>query len=134
MIWYNTSKALSWTRNGFNYIHCTYYELKKNRPRIRSFEEVVLDFKGNVRAQTQPETVLRDGFYDKHYANWNRMWHGKIHIVDIFSYGRNNKLSIPLFQNYTRLCISSGYMMFAPCTLNHKLTFRNLMPFCKQSS
>ena len=48
-----------------------------------SFEEVVLDSKGNVRAETPPCTSILDvSFYDKHYANWNKVWHGKIHIVN----------------------------------------------------
>ena len=48
-----------------------------------SFEEVVLDSKGNVRAETPPCTSILDvSFYDRHYANWNKVWHGKIHIVN----------------------------------------------------
>ena len=48
----------------------------------KSYEDIVLDSEGNVRTESKPPTVLRDSFYDKYYANWNKVWHGKIHIVD----------------------------------------------------
>ena len=62
-----------------DYCLCKHYGLEKHR----SYEEMVLDSEGNVR--TKPPTctsIIRDSFYDKYYANWNKVWHGKIHIID----------------------------------------------------
>ena len=48
-----------------------------------SYENMVLDSNGNVLTKSrQHPSVLRDSFYDKYYANWNELWHDKIHIVD----------------------------------------------------
>ena len=68
------------TRSISDYLFCQRHGILD---KSLSFEEVVLDSKGNVRAETPPCTSILDvNFYDRHYANWNKVWHGKIHIVD----------------------------------------------------
>ena len=48
-----------------------------------SYENMVLDSNGNVLTKSrQHPSILRDSFYDKYYANWDKLWHDKIHIVD----------------------------------------------------
>ena len=62
-----------------DYCLCKHYGLENHH----SYEEMVLDSEGNVRAEPPTCTsIIRDSFYDKYYANWNKVWHGKIHIVD----------------------------------------------------
>ena len=62
-----------------DYCLCKHYGLENHH----SYEEMVLDSEGNVRAKPPTCTsIIRDSVYDKYYANWNKVWHGKIHIVD----------------------------------------------------
>ena len=64
-----------------DYCLCRHHRLEQNLP----YEKTVLDSEGNVR--DVPPTghcysIIRDSYYDKYYAIWNKVWHGKIHIVD----------------------------------------------------